>query len=417
MNRYWVWVLMLVTSKSLAEDSMTQRFLTKLGPDRYQIRIGDDNDDKSLGRLFRAWWYVALDDATPGHLTRISVTRRGHKGLYLPVYSYDQKTWQSFSQTEILRTGTFSFQIKKSFEAQKVYLARAEPYSYQRLMSYLEDLKTHPSVYLTFPARSKMGYAFPFLTLTDIQSGPVPRKRLWIQARTHPGETATSFVLEGFIKEVLANPLWQKALRHSIISIVPMHNVDGVIKGNQRVSPRGFNLEESWFYTKQNPDRLTPESPFENKLIGAIFKDFQKGPHKISLALNLHSTNGSPYLPPHFLPHFGDKPRFSKSERALFKNQKLLSLGFYEHMGFGNLPHYFPANHLFLTKDYFETWIWREYQDKITAVTFEATYGYVPKTKNFHTSKDHRAQGEALAQAVLDWLQKDPNLAQLPMAH
>lgn len=83
------------------------------------------------------------------------------------------------------------------------------------------------------------------------------KKYVIITARVHPGETNSSFAMEGLIKYLLGDSLQAKQLRKRIVfKIVPMLNVDGVIAGNYRTSLSGNDLNRQYSV----PDkRLHPE--------------------------------------------------------------------------------------------------------------------------------------------------------------
>jgi murein tripeptide amidase MpaA len=74
-----------------------------------------------------------------------------------------------------------------------------------------------------------------------------------VSARVHPGEVASSHILNGFIKFLFSKVHEaQTLLNHFVFYIVPIVNPDGVIDGNFRTDSRGNNLNR--FYT--NPSQL-----------------------------------------------------------------------------------------------------------------------------------------------------------------
>ena len=68
-----------------------------------------------------------------------------------------------------------------------------------------------------------------------------------ISSRVHPGETGSSFIVEGFLKEIVADLPHAQYLRDKyLFKVVPMINVDGVYKGNFRFSAVGVDLNRKW---------------------------------------------------------------------------------------------------------------------------------------------------------------------------
>lgn len=69
------------------------------------------------------------------------------------------------------------------------------------------------------------------------------KKGIVFTARVHPGESPSSFIMQGLIKFLLGNSKEAKILRREFIFfIVPMLNPDGVIYGNTRSSLLGVDL-------------------------------------------------------------------------------------------------------------------------------------------------------------------------------
>lgn len=67
-------------------------------------------------------------------------------------------------------------------------------------------------------------------------------------ARVHPGETPSSYVVQGLIEFLaIANHPIAKLLRENVVfKILPMINPDGVFLGNNRVNLLGHDLNRYW---------------------------------------------------------------------------------------------------------------------------------------------------------------------------
>lgn len=72
-------------------------------------------------------------------------------------------------------------------------------------------------------------------------------------ARVHPGESPSSFVVQGLIEFLAsANHPISKILRENVVfKIIPMLNPDGVFLGNNRCNVVGHDLNRSWNHISQ----------------------------------------------------------------------------------------------------------------------------------------------------------------------
>lgn len=73
-----------------------------------------------------------------------------------------------------------------------------------------------------------------------------------ITSRVHPGESNSSYLMQGVIKFLLSNKMEAFELRDKFIfKVIPILNPDGVIYGNYRSSMLGVDLNRRW----KNPSK------------------------------------------------------------------------------------------------------------------------------------------------------------------
>lgn len=66
-------------------------------------------------------------------------------------------------------------------------------------------------------------------------------------ARSHPGESVTSFVCQGFLEFLLGSHPIANILRENFVfKVIPMINPDGVFLGNNRCNLIGQDLNRAW---------------------------------------------------------------------------------------------------------------------------------------------------------------------------
>lgn len=94
---------------------------------------------------------------------------------------------------------------------------------------------------------SAMNNPIPILYISNFQQKKEPKELIYIIGRQHPGETPSSYIVEGLILFLTSNVQEAKELRDKYeFRIVPMLNVDGVISGNYRSNISGFDINRQW---------------------------------------------------------------------------------------------------------------------------------------------------------------------------
>ena len=198
----------------------------------------------------------------------------------------DKPTFWTINNEKSSSNFVMSFRVKCDPKATS-YVAFTYPYSYRELQMYLSKLERKygndgaiddllekeklPTNKIYFHRelviRSLLNFRIDLITITDTSGigeereatldnlfpdhphTPRPRlfknkKVVFLSARVHPGETQSSFVINGFLKFLLRdNDSRAEALRRKyVFKMIPMLNPDGVVHGHYRTDSQGVNL-------------------------------------------------------------------------------------------------------------------------------------------------------------------------------
>ncbi len=409
----------------------------------WDINLKNDNNNPNLPTSYRNWWYVLLQNNKPNQLITLHIKNRGWATYYVPVYSYNGTTWYHFTSKEVtlpkscdLSNGQQSLDpslcpltISKRFKHRNVFIARFYPYTTHDLENYLDKIEHQ------YPGLVKIrviGYTYTLykpiymIYISNPESQSKAHRIVWIHARAHPGETGSSFMLEGMINRVLSD---MKNNKHDLglqFFIVPMQNSEGVQVGNYRTDGRSRNLEVSWYRKPfpcsqlylasqeyQAPYLSTPiVNLVMNRRMVPLAETVLPYHHDKSpdiIALNLHSANVSGNLdnqiniPAFAYPHFGSSlsqyPGPGEVELWNKQIRFLTALKYYYNNRF-----YIPDNggSSFVSKDYPESWWWAVDNDRAVALTIETVYSKAG-FNHWVTPKDIRKLGSAAVAAIYDY--------------
>ncbi len=134
--------------------------------------------------------------------------------------------------------------------AQLMYFAYFEPYSHERHLDLIASGAASGFVEVQHLGQSLDGRDMTLLRVTDAASS-IPlaqRRKVWLIARQHPGETMAEWFAEGFLERLLdADDAAARVLRQQcVFYVVPNMNPDGAVRGNLRTNAGGANLNREW---------------------------------------------------------------------------------------------------------------------------------------------------------------------------
>ncbi|XP_025409754.1 cytosolic carboxypeptidase-like protein 5 isoform X2 [Sipha flava] len=257
---------------------------------------------------YKSWFYFAIKGGIPGTAVRLNLVNLNKQSkMYsqgmTPVFKVDlgksEKPNAKFSKASWFRIKeiptyqvnenqefvlSFSHRSLENIEA-TTYYAFTYPYTYTDLcnsLSFYEkqfplpsDLKEKNEKDIYFHretiVKSLDNRSVDLLTISSFkdiseerecrlfglfpdENKPRPyafkkKKVVVMSARVHPGETPSSFVMNGLIKYLLSKDEQANILRQNyVFKLIPMLNPDGVARGFYRTDTRGTNLNR--FYLK-----------------------------------------------------------------------------------------------------------------------------------------------------------------------
>lgn len=259
-------------------DSGNINVIDASAPGNIRLSINKDNNSH-----FYQWFHFRLTGAK-GQLCALNI--EGCDGAAYPAgwedyqacASYDHETW--FRVSTVYKNGTLTIQHVP--ETDSVYYAYFAPYSYDRHQELVSTAATHERVRLKVIGESCDGRDLDMLTIGEEGEG---KKKIWIFARQHPGESMAEWMVEGILSRLLddEDALSRKLLEHCVFYIVPNVNPDGSVRGHLRCNAKGQNLNRDW--DDPDPD-LSPE------VYHLLSKMDEKG---LDFSLDCHGDEALPY--------------------------------------------------------------------------------------------------------------------------
>lgn len=212
-------------------------------PQDIQLQIRPDNASP-----FAQWFYFCLQGAA-GVPVVLRFLNAGQSAYppgwdgYRIVASVDRRHWFRLDASYDGQVMT----VHTTPTANRLYFAYFEPYSHERHLDLLAEATASELVAVEHLGATLDGRDMTLLRITDPQVGAA-KKKVWLIARQHPGETMAEWFAEGFVQRLLdrADPLSRVLLQQCEFYVVPNMNPDGAVRGNLRTNAGGANLNREW---------------------------------------------------------------------------------------------------------------------------------------------------------------------------
>jgi murein tripeptide amidase MpaA len=268
---------------STAFDSGSIEVVSLEDPRNIRLHIRPDN-----ASAFAQWFHFSLQGAAgvPVVLKFLNAAQcaypKGWDG-YSVVASHDRQHWFRID-TE------FDGQVmtaRTTPETQCIYLAYFEPFSWEQHLDLLGAASASPHVTQEHLGLSGQGRDMALLRVTDAESA-VPlaeKKKIWVIARQHPGESMAEWFVEGLLERLLdsSDAVSRMLLQHCVFYVVPNMNPDGAVLGNLRTNAAGANLNREWM--DATPERAPEVFVVRRKMLDT----------GVDLCLDVHGDEGLPY--------------------------------------------------------------------------------------------------------------------------
>lgn len=300
------------------------------------------------------------------------------------MYSYDDVNYERFSETESPSMGVF----EKEFKEDTVYVAYYTPYTYRMLQENLEKWNENPFVRLDTIGFTQNLMPLQEMIVTDHAIDNSEKLNVWIHARTHPGETPSSWQFDGIVRELLSNDeVINYYLSKIKFHLIPFTNPDGVYFGRSRTNFDYVDVEREW-------DKPDAETCLEAIALKKRMKEINNE-KPFSVFLNLHSQAAS-YCT--FWIHYAD------GTSADFFDSEMQ----FTYLNVSDNPYFTPNDFSYSTlKSYFpEGWLWNNYGEDVMALTYETPYDYYHNSKDsvWVTNENLQAIGKRTVYAIAEYL-------------
>lgn len=279
---------------------------------------------------FTQWFHFRLTGArdTPCTIRFLNAGQctytRGWEG-YRVAASYDRVTWFRVPTSFVDGVMTVSHVPARD----SVYYAYFEPYTWERHLQLLGRAEDSPRARVIGLGTTTEGRDIDVVEVRDERASDADegfsKKKVWVIARQHPGETMVEWFVEGLLDRLLdaSDPVARALLARADFHIVPNMNPDGSVRGNLRTNATGANLNREWLAPSME---TSPEVFLVRERMEATGVD---------LFIDAHGDEALPYVfvaGSEMLPDFSERQRVEQA--AFIEDFKAASPDFQDRFGY-----------------------------------------------------------------------------------
>ncbi len=278
--------------------------IEKLGEAAFRCYVEGQHDERGRNRQAN-WYYFRMDNVRGRDVT---LTLTDFVGEYndkpgscamnadtVPVFSNDGEHWQHFPAMDWddqKKEATLKFHPASD----RIWIAHLAPYTHSRLLRLLTEVNQSASTRVEVIGKSVQGRDLHMVTVTDFEKPDGPKKTVWLQARQHPWESGTSFVMEGALRFITSDQPRARELREKVVfKFTPMVNPDGCVNGKVRFNANGYDMNRHWnevdLRRKEFLERM-PEIWYVKQAVLA----YVDASHPINLMVNMHNEESGEHL-------------------------------------------------------------------------------------------------------------------------
>ena len=232
--------------------------VVKISKSEYDLYMRSDSN--TYGNY--KWFYFKVINKSEDRAVKLNIVNfkelhslfnEGQK----PMIKHNKHPWEALHSpitykpsklNKLVKKGTYyqlSFEIFLK-QGDTYYISTTIPYSFSDLHNFLDSTS---ELCISSLGKSLSGISIPLITVTNPSSlgSKKPKKFIIVQARQHPSETVSSFLMQYFIQFLISGAKEsQKLLSRYVFKIIPMVNIDGVVIGNSRMSFSGDDLNRKF---------------------------------------------------------------------------------------------------------------------------------------------------------------------------
>jgi hypothetical protein len=296
------------------------------------------------------WFYFKMS-GVKNRFIRVKVSGSDVKRA---MFSYDNTNYLRFAVSESPAVNTF----EKTYTNDSVYVAYYTPYTLTYLNKRITAWLANSACSLDTIGYTKRGLPLYEVTATDRSVPDSVKEHIWIHARTHPGETPSSWQFDGLMKTLLSNNDVAKFYLKKLVShCIPFTNPDGVYYGRSRTNYDSIDVESNW----NKADSLTCREVLllKQRMLSINQKKVLK------VFLNMHSQAAA-YCT------FWIHTAASTSSWFYRRELQFASINISDNPYFV----YNDFSYSTLSMTFPEGWQWKQWGEKTMALTYETPYDY-----------------------------------------